>query len=157
MSREKCEQHQVTDCLMCQMAARKKNPPAAPTKVEGVPDYTEVEPTAEDLASIVGTAVEPFDPTGTIPGETDPRISPLRKPQVDVFSFDVLPVDDSAASQMMRAAAEFSKASTEYAKATVAVANLKTQLLVEEARLSKAFKTWRDAEAEMKRLNGDVS
>jgi hypothetical protein len=157
MSREKCEQHQVTDCLMCQMAARKKNPPAPPNKVEGVPDYAigmEQEVTSEDLAQIVGTipGSEKLDncfthqPSNLPPGKYS-----------EVISFDVLPVDDSAASQTVRAAAAFSKASMEYAKAVVAVASLKTQLLMEEAKLSKAFKTRQDAEAEMKRLTGDVS
>ncbi len=145
MSREKCEQHQVTDCLMCQAAARKKNPPAAPTKVEGVPDYKEEEITAGELASIVSIPVAE-------------QLNTFIDAVIDTakISFDTLPADDSAASQTMRAAAAFSQASTEYAKAVVAVASLKTQLLVEEAKLSKAFKTRQDAEAEMKRLTGDL-
>lgn len=156
MSREKCEQHQVTDCLMCQMAARKKNPPTTSTKVEGVPDYTEVEPTPEDLASIVGTipGSEKLDNCFTHQSSNLPT-QPGKNSEV--ISFDTLPVDDSAASQTLRAAAAFSKASMDYAKAVVAVASLKTQLLMEEAKLSKAFKTRQDAETEMKRLTGDVS
>jgi hypothetical protein len=117
VGREKCTDHGVTDCLACSTAARRKDTLRVADAIEANPIPTVPEfPAAE--------AEQPGQVGIIVPTET--------------LTFDVLPMDDSRTSKVVRAAADYAKASADLARAIVAVEQLKAQLLVEEAKLNAA-------------------
>ena len=154
-----CAKHNVTDCLACVSIVKTTTPLVPPVKQESVEPPDNIEgwlndgKKADPVEAAIAKRVEPEkDPiVGTIPGWTGLKEPPPAKPEV---SFDVLPVDDSHASKVTRAAAAYAKASADYAKAVVAVASLKIQLELEGAKLTKATEARIAAEEEMKKLMG---
>jgi len=88
-----------------------------------------------------------------------PQPSPQPGPDPDgteEVSFAVLPVDDSHAAKVMRAAAEYASAAKQWAERLAQVEKIKAELLKQEMRLDNAVKAKDEAEAELKKLvNGE--
>jgi hypothetical protein len=177
----KCDKHQMVRCVLCMAAAARgiatgshpqpvaiTPPPTAitggpPENIEGlstsVRDREPVTPeevnTEYDkiLAEVNDLKREPSDLggpiRGTFPGQIIPVITQDAK-----RPFATLPVDDSHASQVVRAAAKYAEAATTFALRLAEAEKVKQMVSKAQAEQDAAGLALREAEAELKKLVG---
>jgi hypothetical protein len=156
----RCEPHGVTRCVACTAAKRPKKlvVPPAPPEITGAPP--------PDIEGMDAPSLRAeIDAYANLPGgasQSDiPDIEELGNPAVRATlgldltakdAFDTLPVDDSHASKVMRAAAEYASASRDWAQNVAKVEKIKAELVKAEAALSGATSRQQGAELELKTL-----
>lgn len=156
-----CDKHHITDCVACMLPGKASTAVAPQIVHEPVPteppDNIEGWITEGAKARIeLDDAKAKFEQAQS-PNPQAARALPTQAGKSEaVISFDTLPVDDSRASQVTRAAAAYAKASTDYAKAIVLVEALRSRLMIEEAKMHKASDERKAAEDKMKELTNTV-
>jgi hypothetical protein len=173
-----CEKHGARRCMACSAGSRPKiTKPEykemlltgpAPTEITGAPPNIE-DMTSDALRAEIASNVSPGEKVWVNDGYGDyweevpvPAVKSEdelgRRPGAsrEVPTFDALPIDDSHASKVLRAAAAYAKTAGEYAKHVARVEKIKQDLLKTEAELSEAAYKHKEAETELARLvNGE--
>ena|SRR5208282_2844770 len=163
----KCQPHNLTRCAICLARAANGLKPAAPSTPPasfsgGPPENIEGLSTGprDRLPETIEEANTDYDKIlaevnaikAGAPSLEQGKPQPGSTPDPTKVSFDILPVDDSRASKVMRAAAAYAKFATIYAQKLAAVEGVRQQLMRVEAELGMATKDKDASESELKRI-----
>lgn len=174
---ERCDKHSITRCPICASLSGKKTqtlsvaPPeitgAPPADIEQMdsnalraeiaaspvrfPTQEEVDESQQKLNALRGDSNYNF--ARQVPGFTlEPKQPGPAPDRMAKETFDNLPVDDSHASKVVRAAAAYATASKDWAQNLARVEKIKSELLKAEALLHEALVAKETSECDLKTL-----
>jgi hypothetical protein len=157
----KCEQHNQVRCAICQaMAAKGSKPgvpkPAAPSQITGEPPADLEGLSVRDrIPATVEEANTDYDKIVAEVNEfkqANAFITPGQIVANNIDFFATLPVDDSHASKVLRAAAAFAEVAAKWARVLATTERIKKDLLVAQATLDAVTIEKNVSELELKKL-----
>jgi hypothetical protein len=158
-----CAKHGARRCMACSAGSRPKivKPEykemlltgPAPTEITGAPPPNIEDMTSDALRAEIALNVSPAvdEVWGDRPGAPIPGFKEVGRIQDEII-FEALPVDDSHASKVVRAAAEYASASKAWAQELARVTKIKQELLKAESELHAALVRKEVSECDLKTL-----